>query len=335
MRMAFLSLCGFVGVACGPGLSGPGTTDDDNHTAGRDGGTTTGGDGGDIDPGPDPGPDPVPTAGCREMDIVFVIDNSGSMKEEQTNLATNFPKFIEVLDAFRVDGLELDYRVAVTTTGVAKTYFIPPIIPLPGLPPTPVMITGESGAFQTGNGCNMPRAWLERTDSNVGSTFSCVAQVGTNGSGMEMPLEGMRLSLSDRIDDGTNAGFLRKDALLAIVFLTDEEDCSREDDGWTVGSFFDVDICDVKTATPVSRYVSFLDTVKTERGRWAAAALAGETSCMSEFGSADEATRLKKFIVETGKNGVFSSICAGDLTAALKDALDTFQIACNSFPPIE
>ncbi len=44
------------------------------------------------------------------MDVLFVIDNSGSMGQEQTNLIANFPQFINVLD-----NSGLDYRVAVTT----------------------------------------------------------------------------------------------------------------------------------------------------------------------------------------------------------------------------
>ena len=43
-------------------------------------------------------------AGCSKMDILFVIDDSGSMTEEQDNLILNFPRFIEVLEEFRVDG---------------------------------------------------------------------------------------------------------------------------------------------------------------------------------------------------------------------------------------
>ena len=34
--------------------------------------------------------------------------------------------------------------------------------------------------------------------------------------------------------DGTNSGFLRPDALLAVVILTDEDDCSREDNNFTI-----------------------------------------------------------------------------------------------------
>src|SRR5881394_453671 len=82
-------------IACGPSVNG------------RPGGDDTGG-------GPDAGGDPVfppddsgNGAGCTKIDVLFVIDNSGSMGQEQTNLIANFPMFITVLDQSG-----LDYRVA-------------------------------------------------------------------------------------------------------------------------------------------------------------------------------------------------------------------------------
>lgn len=44
----------------------------------------------------------------KDIDILFVIDNSGSMGEEQANLAANFGAFIEVLEA---NDVEANYRI--------------------------------------------------------------------------------------------------------------------------------------------------------------------------------------------------------------------------------
>ena len=65
--------------------------------------------------------------GCAKIDILFVVDDSGSMAQEQANLTTNFPQFISVIEQSG-----LDYRVAVTTTGVDYTYSQGS---LPGFPP--------------------------------------------------------------------------------------------------------------------------------------------------------------------------------------------------------
>jgi len=190
---------------------------------------------------------------------------------------------------------------------------------------------GEDGNLQ--QKCGMTRRWIERYDNvDVAMQFGCLANVGTMGSSLEMPLETMKLALVDRVSDGSNAGFRRDDALLAVVFLSDEEDCSRGDNNFTVTGA----LCDPAQITPVATYASILDMVAKGKGRWATAAIAGPGpgNCMSTFGSAQEATRLRELVKLAGANGVFSSICAGDLTQALKDALSTFSAACESIPPI-
>jgi hypothetical protein len=132
----------------------------------------------------------------------------------------------------------------------------------------------------------------------------------------------------------TNAGFLREDALLAMVILTDEDDCSRPDNDFVLAN----DSCNPEWPENITieEHLGFLDQIKDVRGRWAAAVIAGPGpgTCSSEFGDAIEALRLRRFVAEAGPNAVFSSICDGDLTGALTDALDTFSAACDSFPPI-
>src|SRR5688572_29539611 len=182
-----------------------------------------GGDDGGDDPGPDADETPwtdANAAGCQKLDILFVIDNSGSMGQEQTNLIANFPGFITVLDASG-----LDYRVAVTTT--ARQYHYAMSSPLGGSIPMDTG-AGEDGAMLQPASCNMTKRWIDKSDPTPATTFSCVANVGTSGNGDEMPLGGMRDAFEDRMADNTNAGFRRTDALLGVVFLTDEEDCSYE-----------------------------------------------------------------------------------------------------------
>lgn len=246
---------------------------------------------------------------CTKMDIVFGIDNSGSMGEEQQNLADNFPKFAEVIDAYKTkSGKALDYRVAVTTSDDRQ----------------------GQGAFGAARARSAPedciagpmRPWLERADGDVASAFACRARYGTTGSGIERPLESILLSVTDRIADKTNTAngesFLRKEALLAFVLITDE------DEGSSSGR---------NLARPMAEYPKAFDALMGERGRWAAAVIAGETRCTSPgFGSALEAKNLKGFIEDVGSNGVFASICTGDLTSGLTKALATFDRACKNFP---
>jgi hypothetical protein len=310
MRKLFLFL--FFVSACSSNATGRmGHGDTGNGTGDGTGGTGTGGSGG-TDGGAQP------SQGCDKMDILFVIDNSGSMGEEQTNLAQNFPKFIDVLNAYQTGtGNPLDYHVGVTTTSLTEGA---PPIPLPFPIPLPM---GDDGALHMKSECGMTRTWIERTDTDAAKEFACVAQVGTDGSGMEQPLEAARLALTDRIADGKNAGFMRDDALLAVVILTDEDDQSVDPAAGPTGM-----------ELPVDDFITAFDKIKGTHGRWASAVTAGPMDCMSAFGSATEAARLKDYVQKTGAQAVFSSICDGDLSKSLDDALHTFSAACDSFPPI-
>jgi hypothetical protein len=316
--------------ACGPGERMGDDTGDDDDTPGF------------IDASPidEFTPDAGATEQCTKIDFVFVVDDSGSMAEEQANLATNFPMFINVIEQYMtMSGQQLDYRVAVTTTGRTVTS----TTTIVGSPIPPIMMTeqGDNGAFRLDNNCGMTRRWFERADGNVAQNFGCAAEVGTGGPSYEMPLQCTKLALSDRVNDGTNANFLRDDALLAVVILTDEDDCSRLDDNLTTtldlnGLAVD-DPCSYGHAgleTPAS-YIQFLDTLKGARGRWAVAVIAGQTQCTTNLGDAAEAKRLKDFVQMSGTNATFGNICDGNLTAALQQALTTFTAACDNFPPIE
>ena len=261
---------------------------------------------------------------CRKIDLVFVIDNSASMGEEQGNLISNFPKFVDVINTFKAkDGSDIDYRIAVTTTDRDVTY---QRVNQDGKT-TPQTDKGSNGAFMTTTGMKNP--WLERSDKNVASMFSTIANVGLKGSAIEMPLEGSRLALDARLKD-SNAGFLRSDALLGLVYMTDEDDCSRLDNNFRASP---TQSCTEVAQVPIDEYVSFFDKLKGDRSRWATAVIAGASACHSSFGSAIEATRLKDFTKKLGTSAVFSSICEGDLSKALEEALNTFDVACKNFVP--
>src|SRR5205814_7848592 len=57
--------------------------------------------------------------------------------------------------------------------------------------------------------------------------FSCMANLGTQGCGYEHQLQSTRVALYETVTR-ENAGFLRPNALLAIILVTDEDDCSAD-----------------------------------------------------------------------------------------------------------
>ncbi len=302
-------------AACGPSMSGGDDDGDDDGTS-PDAGQHTGGDGGET-----------ATEQCKKMDLIFVVDDSGSMSEEQSNLASNFPMFANVLNSYTIStGEQLDYRAAVTTTGVTASGV--QTLPPPFSMSIPFNQTGQDGRFRMVSG--MPRPWLERTDPNMATTLASAANVGTSGPGLEMQLRAMELA----IQPGTNPGFVRTDALLGIIILTDEDDCSfRQASGININS---LNGCVGTPGIPApADFLAPLDQVKGDRGRWAAAVIAGQTACTSSFGDAVEGVRLKQFQQASPQNVVFGDICAGNLQGALTQALDSFQAACDNFPPID
>ena len=188
-------------------------------------------------------PDPAPEAQIdrlydlnplRQLDLLFVIDNSGSMAEEQQNLRDNFPAFMRALE--NIKGGLPDTRIAVVSTNM-------------GAGPTsqgrecPVL--GDKGAFQAKAGCGLDTGQngfflsvdgkgAKNFSGDLSSVFSCIASLGNEGCGFEHQLQSMRAALaaSDPASNFavSNRGFLRKDAFLGIVILSDEDDCSGEPD---------------------------------------------------------------------------------------------------------
>jgi hypothetical protein len=312
-------------AACGPGGHGD---DGDGKNARPDGG---------------PGemfidaavPDAGPQAACNQIDFLFVIDNSSSMDDVQAKLVAAFPQFIQVIDQYQnAAGQSLDYRIAVTTTGRDVAYIIK--VPVIGTE-IPFNEMGDDGEFRPVPG--QSRRWIERSDGNVSSTFSSLGTVGTGGPSLEMQLLAMEWSLSKRMTEGAkpNAGFLRDDALLAVVMVSDEDDCSIPTDGFTIAS----DACDPDPPgmlTP-EHFKTFLDDVKGGPGRWALAMIAIPPGNGGGCGGNDdyqaEGERLKAFADLAGVNGVFADLCATTYSQALGDALDTFTAACEHIPPIE
>jgi hypothetical protein len=167
--------------------------------------------------------------GSVETDILFVIDDSPSMDVHQSNLASNLDAFITALASSPIAN---DFRIGVTTSSVERidgstTYFSGPATGVPYPAGALVAVTpGTPGdlVFDATTGFGGTRI-LDRGDADLLATFQANVRVGDFGSGKEEPFRAARLALSDRLRDA-NAGFLRPGARLAVIFLTDEDDCS-------------------------------------------------------------------------------------------------------------
>lgn len=161
----------------------------------------------------------VSIAPSVKTDILFVIDNSNSMAEEQANLKANLGSFVSALKASPV---AQDFHVGVTTPDV--TVFGWDAVG------TPIQITSRTPGALIGS-----PAVLDGASPTFVSDFQArVDAVGLGGAGWEQPFRAMRLALTSPLLGGANAGFLRPGARLAVVFLSDEDDCSDSVAPWAI-----------------------------------------------------------------------------------------------------
>ena len=178
-------------------------------------------------------------------DILFVIDDSGSMDDDQARLSQNLAAFIDALIASPVHN---DFRIGVTSTSVegfdpdaagGQAYAAGPSSGVPFPDGALVAITqradgtGVQGDLDYDPAANATtggwggRRMLDRDSPTLAQDFKANVLLGASGSSREQPFRAARLALSDRLAD-VNAGFLRPGARLAIFFLTDEDDCSGD-----------------------------------------------------------------------------------------------------------
>jgi hypothetical protein len=180
----------------------------------------------------------IPVVAERDIDILFVIDDSESMEDEQNSLAANFPLFIDKLE--NIQGGLPNVHIGVISTNVGAHPDIDKCAPEDSKNGVLQSAFTTNPAFPQcadGGGLSLDGTFIrdvlnedtkERERNYTGDlagVFSCMAVLGIEGCGFEMQLEAMYKALSP----DANAGFLREDAFLAIIFITDEDDCSAPD----------------------------------------------------------------------------------------------------------
>lgn len=177
------------------------------------------------------------------LDVLFVIDNSASTADKQTVFAENFPAFVAAFDQFPGGRPNLHIGVVDSTVDQGSA--------VPGCPSPNMFDDGRlqntvrlaSTNFGSGSAedelCSPPTGLFIEDVANPDGTRStnysgtlehalaCIAPVGANGCGLEGQLQSIVRALNGQNPE--NAGFLRPDADLAIVILTDEDDCSIVD----------------------------------------------------------------------------------------------------------
>ena len=261
-----------------------------------------------------------------KLDFLFVVDNSGSMCQEQANLARNFRHISEFL--FAQFGDSADFRIASVSTDMdaqnpvagrfatgagaidgacgaegtpsADLTYCADLFATEGA--RPVLRSGEDGNI--GRLCARDPEPAKCVATDLEKKFACLVGLGVHGSSFESGLEAMRTALSC---DGPNAGsfaaccadgiydpacvpppgeepeFLRPDAILVVVVVSDEDDCSADPDTPVDRGYVSNCLWQRDKLVPVGEYVDFLQSRKADpAGQLIVATIAGQRSYTAE-----------------------------------------------------
>jgi hypothetical protein len=273
-----------------------------------------------------------PPMGCRKIDMLFVLDGSGSMVAERNALsATNtFAQIVTTLAGLNGGGI--DYRVGLTDD--------------------------DDHGFIVPGGWVGSDPWFDSdamTTQEIASAFhGAVTQLGVFG-GADLGCEHV-LTSGTHLLAGDSSGFVRDEALLVLVLLTDVDDYGAYDQvgGHSCGDL--VQGC----ATPAPSLQGLFDTLVTIKDEQvegvAAIVIAGDPDIDGGVNFCDQpascgcseiapgfvdcevfhATRLYQFAGMLGDNGYVSNLCAGtaSVPVAIETALtESIDLACQTFDP--
>ena len=256
--------------------------------------------------GPGPGPgggggggDPTVRASCEHVDVVIAIDNSGSMAKEQQALRdVAFPAFASAL---RDVAAVADFRVGVLDACNRPASF---------------HTRGMTADCRFAGG----RVWMEGSSPTLLSELSCVANIDSRDAQCsgddddEQPVTTATTALEPAWagPGKPNAGFLRDDAMLVVIAITDEDEQP------------------IPNASAQSVY-SRLVALKGNASEVVFLGAGGASDCEGPYGPASDADTLQEVtdLFRAKQRGVFADLCQGRLEQGMRDAVATLAAACD------
>jgi hypothetical protein len=213
-----------------------------------------------------------------QVDLMMVISTTSSMGKKQEQLASQFYPFINYLAKS-----QFDFHIAVTTTDMSAN--------------------GAQGSFVGATPV------LSKSTPNLQQIFVSNVSQGTSGSDLTRGLLAMQTALSPGLLSTKNAGFFRDSAMLAVVFMTDEDD---------------------ESVNSTQSYIDFLDKLKPPfpygaRG-WVANSIVVpslddqcKTYNSTSTGNLYASPGMRYMDLSSASGGSVESICGPDLIAASSD----------------
>ncbi len=253
---------------------------------------------------------------CQKVDVLYVIDNSPSMYEEQQTLIANFDTFVTEMQAALVD-VDSYHIGVITSDNYIDEGFLddstqvvnaghPECRVLGGL----VVESQQGDCTPFAGGDN----FITEQD-NLGAKFACIANVGEDGDSDERMGTALVNALTlGQQPGGCNGEFIRKDALLIVVLLTDENDSSP--------------------TTPQDWFDSVVDAKGTEQNVVMLALTwdSSEFNCNADLSETDGYTIVE--FAELFTNHATGNICDDDYSGFFSTSIPTIDSACEMFEPV-
>lgn len=251
--------------------------------------------------------EPPPAVPCTGIDMIFVVDDSAPMLEEQIRLRAAALAFVQQVAASTpslVDGI----NIGVITTD--DDLF--------------VQATAEAcGPYEGGS------TWMISSSTVLGTELDCALAVGTAGSPNERPMDMLIAALADDnlAPGGFHDGFLREGALLVVVLVTNEEDELEVDTEW--GSAGDP--------------ATWAEAVASRKGGWrhdvVVLSLLGTdkpNACPDFQWDGTEGAQVSPRLIEFTEafpQGAVGDICAQEYATFMLGVVPGVAAACDNYTP--
>jgi hypothetical protein len=277
----------------------------------------------DVGPGEGSADDGGMSDECENVDVLFVIDDSASMADNQESLIASFDGFVQGMQT----NLQFaqSYHIGIVTS---DSYYVN----APGCTNIGDLVTRTGGLESSAMNCE-PFAsgarYLDESEPDLAGKFACAAQVGSGGNDDEMVMRGLLNAMNPAT--ACNEGFARDDSLLVIVIISDEDDvpepymCDPDDP-------FDNPCMTTGSGGTPDEWVAELGTYKSNIDtNVVVLSLVGlqlDNSC-----GAVPASKLIGFANRFGDNGFTDDVCAESYDEFFAAALPIIDGACQDYVP--
>jgi hypothetical protein len=226
-----------------------------------------------------------------KIDILWVVDNSGSMDTSQQAIAANFQRFIE---KFQQNGF--DFQIAVTTSEAYKDDFNANL----GL------AVYRNGTYIDAAGATVTAPKILNKDTpNLEKAFIANILRGINGSGDERTLQSMRSALVNTTNMAM--GFPRADAYLSVIMLSDEDDFSWNGTGYKENLYNDPALYTLQS------FVDFMDLAtgsnSTNRHYNINSIAIQDSACQTALGNNGRKIAIRQNGLASMTGGILGSLC--------------------------